>query len=195
MDIDYLLALQDFRGNTGDALTPFMEGLSLFAVTFLIMLPVFVYWVIDKKKGLYTLVSYYLCCGVNAMVKLTACVYRPWIKDARVLPAGDADGLFLPQRPYRHRRAHLRRTGGNELAVEKARGSGLPPARLAHGVFPELPGSPYAAGRDGGPAGIRAGADRRCEDLQIPGKASRKGKPVPADQLRGGLPGHRVYHI
>ncbi|MBO4926612.1 MAG: phosphatase PAP2 family protein [Clostridia bacterium] len=90
MDIDYLLVLQDFRKNIGDALTPFMEGLSLFAVTFLIMLPVFVYWVIDKKKGLYTLVSYYLCCGVNAMVKLTACVYRPWIRDARVLPAGDA---------------------------------------------------------------------------------------------------------
>ena len=67
-----------------------MEGLSLFAVTFLIMLRVFVYWVIDKKKGLYTLVSYYLCCGVNAMAKLTACVYRPWIRDARVLPAGNA---------------------------------------------------------------------------------------------------------
>jgi len=90
MDIDYLLLLQRFRESINDALTPFMEGLSLFAVTYLILIPVFVYWVVDKRKGLYTLVSYYLCCGVNAIVKLTACIYRPWIRDARVMPAGDA---------------------------------------------------------------------------------------------------------
>lgn len=90
MDINYLLLLQQFREDTRNLLTPFMENLSLFAVTFLIMVPVFVYWTIDKKKGLYTLASYYLCCGFNAVVKLTACVYRPWIRDARVIPAGDA---------------------------------------------------------------------------------------------------------
>lgn len=90
MDIQYLLFLQEFRQNINDFLTPFMELISLFAVTYLIMIPVFVYWAIDKKKGLYVLVSYYLCCGVNAMVKLTACIYRPWIRDPRVLPAGDA---------------------------------------------------------------------------------------------------------
>jgi membrane-associated phospholipid phosphatase len=90
MDIDYLLLLQRFRESINDALTPFMEAVSLFAVTFLIVIPVFVYWVVDKKKGLYTLVSYYVCCGINAIVKLTACIYRPWIRDARVKPAGDA---------------------------------------------------------------------------------------------------------
>jgi len=90
VDIDYLLFLQRFRENINNALTPFMEGVSLFAVTFLIMIPVFIYWVVDKRKGLYTLVSYYMCCGVNAIVKLTACIYRPWIRDARIMPAGDA---------------------------------------------------------------------------------------------------------
>ena len=90
MDIEYLLLLQRFRESIGDALTPLLEQVSLFAVTYLIMIPVFVYWTVDKKKGLYTLVSYYLCCGVNAVVKLTACVYRPWIRDSRVFPAGDA---------------------------------------------------------------------------------------------------------
>ena len=43
MDIDYLLLLQRFRENIHDALTPFLENLSLFAVSFLIMIPVFVY--------------------------------------------------------------------------------------------------------------------------------------------------------
>ncbi|MBQ6610603.1 MAG: phosphatase PAP2 family protein [Oscillospiraceae bacterium] len=90
MDIEYLLFLQRFRESINDSLTPFMEGISLFAVTYLIMIPVFVYWVISKRKGLYTLVSYYLCCGFNAIVKLTVCAYRPWIRDARVHPAGDA---------------------------------------------------------------------------------------------------------
>lgn len=90
MDIEYLLLLQRFRESIHDVLTPFMEQLSLFSVTYLIMIPVFVYWAVGKRQGLYTLASYYLCCGVNAMVKLTACAYRPWIRDARVLPAGDS---------------------------------------------------------------------------------------------------------
>ena len=90
MDIEYLLLLQRFRENTNDFLTPFMEQLSLFSVTYLILAPILVYWLFDKRKGLYILVSYILCSSFNAMVKLTACVYRPWIKDPRVLPAGDA---------------------------------------------------------------------------------------------------------
>ena len=90
MDIQYLLFLQEFRNRINDAWTPFMEWVSMFAVTYLILIPVFVYWCIDKKKGLYTLATYYVCIAVNAVVKLTACIYRPWIRDSRVLPAGDS---------------------------------------------------------------------------------------------------------
>ena len=90
MDIQYLLFLQDFRNAIGDALTPFMEMVSSFAVTYLLMLPVFIYWCFSKKNGLYVLASYYVTVAVNAVVKLTFCVYRPWIRDARVLPAGDS---------------------------------------------------------------------------------------------------------
>ena len=90
LDLRYLLMLQDFRGQINDALTPFLESLSLFAVTYLIMLPVLVYWMLDKKSGLYALSSYYVCCGFNAIVKLTVCAYRPWIRDPRIVPAGDA---------------------------------------------------------------------------------------------------------
>ena len=90
MDIEYLLWLQNFRASIDDALTPFMEWISLFSVRWLILIPAFVYWVIDKRKGLYSLCSYYVCCAVNQIIKLTACIYRPWIRDARVLPAGDA---------------------------------------------------------------------------------------------------------
>jgi len=90
MDIQYLLALQDFRSSIGDALTPFMEFVSRFAVDYLILVPIFLYWWWDKRKGLYTLVSYYFCMLLTPLTKLTACVYRPWIRDSRILPAGDA---------------------------------------------------------------------------------------------------------
>ena len=39
MDIQYLLFLQNFRNGINDALTPFMEMISLFAVTYLIISP------------------------------------------------------------------------------------------------------------------------------------------------------------
>jgi len=61
-----------------------------FRLTYLIMIPVFVYWVLDKRSGLYVLSSYYSTVAVNAVIKLSVCAYRPWIRDSRVLPAGDA---------------------------------------------------------------------------------------------------------
>lgn len=90
MDIQYLLFLQNFRESINNTLTPFMEWVSMFAVDFLILIPVFYYWSTDKRKGLYTLVSYYFCMLLTPIIKLTACVYRPWIRDARIVPAGDA---------------------------------------------------------------------------------------------------------
>jgi len=90
MDIQYLLTLQDFRNSTQGALTPFMEFVSTFAVDYLILIPVFVYWFWSKRKGLYTLVSYYFCMLLTPLIKLTACVYRPWIRDNSIVPAGDS---------------------------------------------------------------------------------------------------------
>lgn len=90
MDIQYLLWLQDFRNSINDAWTPFMEWVSAFAVDYLILFAVFYYWNRDKKGGLYTLTAYYLCMLITPITKLTACIYRPWIRDARVVPAGDS---------------------------------------------------------------------------------------------------------
>jgi len=90
MDINYLLWLQNFRNSINDAWTPFMEWVSMFATTYLILIPVFLYWCWDKRKGLYTLVAYYFCMVITPITKLTVCAYRPWIRDSRILPAGDA---------------------------------------------------------------------------------------------------------
>ena len=90
MDIDYLLMLQRFRERINDALTPFMELVSLFAISCLILIPAFIYWCTDKRFGLCILSSYALSSALNVVIKLTACVYRPWIRDSRIIPAGDS---------------------------------------------------------------------------------------------------------
>ena len=90
MDISYLLMLQDFRATINDALTPFLEWISHFTVNNFILLPVFIYWVLDKKKGLYIFASAAAGLAVNSLIKLTVCAYRPWIRDSAIIPAGDA---------------------------------------------------------------------------------------------------------
>lgn len=90
MDIEYLLFLQNFRISINDSLTPFVEALSFFAVHYIVLLPVFIYWCLDKKKGMFILFAFRIGTLINAAVKLTACVYRPWVKDPRIIPAGDA---------------------------------------------------------------------------------------------------------
>ena len=68
MDIQYLLFLQNFRNSINDALTPFMEMLSLFAVTSLVIIPAIIYWCVDKESGLYTLASFTTTIAINAVV-------------------------------------------------------------------------------------------------------------------------------
>ena len=60
-----------------------MEWVSLFAMTYIVLLPAFVYWCLDKRKGLLLFTALKISHTLNAMVKLTACVYCPWVRDAR----------------------------------------------------------------------------------------------------------------
>lgn len=90
MDIEYLLLLQNFRIAINDALTPFMEMISLYAVTFLCIVPALVYWCVSKRMGLFSFTAWSLTTALNATVKLCVCAYRPWIRDTRILPAGKA---------------------------------------------------------------------------------------------------------
>lgn len=91
MDIDYLLLLQHFREVTGEALTPVMMMLSNFIVSFWPMAAFcLIYWGYDKKAGEWLLANYTFGTFLNGVLKLTACIYRPWVKDARIVPAGNA---------------------------------------------------------------------------------------------------------
>ena len=58
MDITYLLFLQEFRNSIHDAWTPFMEWMSLFSITYLLFIPVFIYSCLMAFSRMYVLVHY-----------------------------------------------------------------------------------------------------------------------------------------
>ena len=87
----YLLLLQDFRNATGDFLTPFFEGVSALAISpAIIILCALFYWMIDKRSGMWFFFGYSAIQFVNGIIKLSCCIYRPWIYCPDLKPAGDA---------------------------------------------------------------------------------------------------------
>lgn len=81
----------------------FIENLLCFIsdtpIYFIVVLAL-LYSILDKKKFSNALFCYIICSTLNAFVKITACVYRPWIRDSRIIPAknslGSATGYSFP---------------------------------------------------------------------------------------------------
>ena len=97
MDIQYLLLLQHFRDATGGVLNDFFVQISdLSYGIFIWMLACILFWAVDKRTGSYL----FLNIGVNRFVmqllKLTFCVYRPWIRSAEIVPVETASGYSFP---------------------------------------------------------------------------------------------------
>lgn len=91
MDIDILLVLQGFRdsadGALGNGLTDFFSKMTFWGElnTVLVVLAV-VYWCVSKDFGTYLMMGWSGTRMLNGFLKVTACVYRPWIRDARIVP-------------------------------------------------------------------------------------------------------------
>jgi undecaprenyl-diphosphatase len=66
------------------------------------LLPIFalIYWCINKRTGEFMFLSLGFARLVNGFIKITACVYRPWIRDLRVTPINNgmktATGYSFP---------------------------------------------------------------------------------------------------
>ena len=85
MDIEYLLWLQNFREASGNIFTPFMQKVSQLEMWYLLA-PIFVYWAISKRKGLFIILAFCISCFMNGVLKLTFCIYRPFVYDNRLIP-------------------------------------------------------------------------------------------------------------
>lgn len=91
MDIEILLFLQNLRNSLGGMFNEFFTVLTNVAVDYyIILIPLIIYWVYDKKKGMFIYLSYGLSCLLNALAKSIFCIYRPWIRDQRIKPLESA---------------------------------------------------------------------------------------------------------
>ena len=91
MDIDILLALQQFRNGIGGCLAEFMTKMTFFGeLSTTPVLLAIVYWCISKEYGSYLMVGWAGNRLINGCLKVTACAYRPWIRDARIIPYGNS---------------------------------------------------------------------------------------------------------
>lgn len=91
MDIGILLMLQEFRNGAGAIFTDFFVKMTFLGelTTAMVIMALF-YWCIDKKLGTYLLMGWSGNRLANGVLKVTACAYRPWIRDARIVPYGNA---------------------------------------------------------------------------------------------------------
>ena len=91
MDIDILLALQEFREGAGDFLTDFFQKMSFIGeMNVVLIIMGVIYWCVSKEFGNYLLMGWNGCRVANGLLKVTVCAYRPWIRDSRIIPNIDA---------------------------------------------------------------------------------------------------------
>ena len=87
MDIEFLLFLQRLREATAGVLDDFFLQFSVFAEPFYALLIMgLLYWCVSKRMGVYVLMGWSFGRLANGFLKITACVYRPWVRDPRVQP-------------------------------------------------------------------------------------------------------------
>ena len=91
MDIRILLFLQEFRNGAGMVLTDFLSKMTFWGeLNSVIVIMALIYWCVSKELGTYLLMGWSGNRLVNGALKVTFCAYRPWIRDARILPYGNS---------------------------------------------------------------------------------------------------------
>ena len=90
MDIDYLLFLQRIREAHGSGFVDFFQFVTDLSIIYMMPILCFVYWSFRKEDGKYALWTVGLCGVLNSLVKMIACVYRPWIRDPAIVPPPEA---------------------------------------------------------------------------------------------------------
>lgn len=91
MDISYLLFLQDIRMNAPEWFNELIQFITDTAGgSLLVLIPMIVFFCIDKKKGEFVLISYSIGSFLNGILKNIFCIYRPWMRSELVQPTKEA---------------------------------------------------------------------------------------------------------
>ncbi len=87
MDINILLRLQSFREGAGAIFTEFLSKMTWYGeMNVVLIISGLIYWCVRKETGIYLLMGWSGNRIVNGVLKVSVCAYRPWIRDARILP-------------------------------------------------------------------------------------------------------------
>lgn len=86
MDLQYLLMLQQFRNTAGSFLTPLMLLVSDLASIGSVVICIVIYWAADRSLGYWVMTNCISGLILNNALKLTACIYRPWIRCPALTP-------------------------------------------------------------------------------------------------------------
>lgn len=123
MDIEYLLFLQNLRiGFRG-----IFDSLFLYITTlgedFILMVWICgFYWCVCKRLGIYLMLNFHIANFANQLIKITACVYRPWVRDHRIMPVEAAKGAATGYSfPSGHTAKAVGVWGGLALGVKECR--------------------------------------------------------------------------
>ena len=91
MDISILLGLQEFRNGAGAFLTDFLSKMTFLGeLNSVLVIMALIYWCVSKDLGTYLMMGWSGNRLINGALKVTFCAYRPWIRDARILPYGNS---------------------------------------------------------------------------------------------------------
>ncbi|MCR4823402.1 MAG: phosphatase PAP2 family protein [Treponema sp.] len=90
LDIQYLLFLQNLRELTGGIFNEIFNGFSKVGIEVVTLLPIVIYWSVDKEWGKKFIATLHGAEFLNGIVKLSVCAYRPWIRSDLIQPAGDS---------------------------------------------------------------------------------------------------------
>ena len=86
IDIEYLLFLQKIRLASPDVVVQLFEFISNFGTVFSIPILCLIYWCCKKEDGILALWSLGFAMLANGLLKQIMCIYRPWIRDPRIVP-------------------------------------------------------------------------------------------------------------
>lgn len=88
--MEYLLFWQNIRNALGpgfEAIVVFVSDYSLLIAGFLSFI---IFWVVSKEIGYFSLMNFLIARVMNGIIKVTACIYRPWVLDSRIQPSDSA---------------------------------------------------------------------------------------------------------
>lgn len=97
MDLNYLLFLQEIREATGGSFDKFAVQVSDLSYGIFIWLTACIFfWAVNKKNGSLLFLNVGLSRFLMQFLKLTFCVYRPYIRSDRLVPLEQASGYSFP---------------------------------------------------------------------------------------------------